>query len=69
MTKQTGKFLEPKILRDRFSRLSAMKYFLGTDETPPASEQPFKAATKLKRELPTDIEMEIVTTLTTFIFS
>ena len=37
-----------------------MKIFLGVDETLPLSERPFKAATKLKGELPTDIEMESI---------
>ena len=35
-----------------------MKNFLGVDNTPPSLERSFKAATKLKGELPTDIEME-----------
>ena len=35
-----------------------MKIFLGIDKTPPAIERSFKVAIKLKRELPTDIEME-----------
>ena len=35
-----------------------MKRFLGIDETPPVSERSFKAATKLKCELPVDIKME-----------
>ena len=33
-----------------------MKSFLGVDKTPPSLERSFKAATKLKGELPTDIE-------------
>ena len=37
-----------------------MKSVLGLDETPPALERFFEAATKLKRELPTDIEMESI---------
>ena len=35
-----------------------MKSVLSLDETPSALERSFKAATKLRRELPTDIEME-----------
>ena len=35
-----------------------MKSVLNLNETPSALERSFKAATKLKRELPTDIEME-----------
>ena len=37
-----------------------MKNFLGIDKTPPALEKSFKAATKLIRELPTDLEMDII---------
>ena len=37
-----------------------MKNFLGVDNTPPSLERSFKAATKLKGELPTDIEMESI---------
>ena len=35
-----------------------MKNFLGVDKTPLALERSFKAATKFKRELSTDLEME-----------
>ena len=37
-----------------------MKNFLGVDKTPPALERSFKDATKLKGELPTDLEMESI---------
>ena len=37
-----------------------MKNFLGIDKTPPALEKSFKSATKLIRELPTDLEMETI---------
>ena len=37
-----------------------MKSVLNLNETPTALERSFKAATKLKRELPTDIEMESI---------
>ena len=60
LTKQTGEFLAAKTLRDRFGRVNAMKNFLGIVEAPPALERSFKAATKLRRELPTDIEMESI---------
>ena len=36
-----------------------MKRFLGIDETQPVLERSFKVATKHKRELPIDIEMDI----------
>ena len=35
-----------------------MKNFLGIDKTPPALQRSLNAATKLSRELPTDLEME-----------
>ena len=38
-----------------------MKSVLSPDETPSALERSFKAATKLSRELPTDLEMESIT--------
>ena len=60
LTKQTGEFVSPKTLRDRFGGVNTMKNFLGIDETPPALEKSFKAATKLSRELPTDIEMKSI---------
>ena len=37
-----------------------MKNLLDIEETPPALEQSFKAATKLKRQLSTDLEMQTV---------
>ena len=58
--KQTIKFLVPKALRYKFGGLFAMKNFMGIEKTPPAFEQSFKAAIKLKRELPVKIERESV---------
>ena len=60
LTKQTGKFFTPKTLRDRFGGVNTMKNFLGVDKTPPLLERSFKAATRLKGELPTDLEMESI---------
>ena len=45
-------------MRDRSGGVNRMKIFLGIDKTLPAIERSFKVAIKLKRELPTDIEME-----------
>ena len=45
-----------KNIRDRLGGLYAMNVFLGIEETPPALERSFKAATKLKCALKTDIE-------------
>ena len=60
LTKQTGKFLAPKTLRGRFGGVNTMKNFVGIDKTSLALERSFKAATKLSRELPTDLEMESI---------
>ena len=58
LTKQTGNFFAPKTLRDRFGGVNTMKNFLGVAKTSPSLEKSLKAATRLSRELPTDIEME-----------
>ena len=58
LTKQTGELFAPKTLRHRFGGVNTMKNFLGFDKTPPALERTFKAATKLKAALPTDLDME-----------
>ena len=55
LTKQAGRFLEVKLLKDRLRGLSAMNSFPGIDETPPALEKSFKATTKRSRELLTNI--------------
>ena len=59
LTKQAGEFFAPKTLKDRFGGLNTMKNSLGIDKTPPALERSFKAATKLRRELPTDLEWKV----------
>ena len=58
LTKQTGEFFAPKTLRDRFGGINTIKIYLGVDKTPPSLGRSLKAATKLSRELPTDLEME-----------
>ena len=63
--KRTGKFLAAKTLRETFGRLNIMKSILSLDETPSALERSVKAATKLKAELPTDLEY---TTEYSFVF-
>ena len=60
LTKQTGEIFAPKTLKDRLVGVNTMKKFLGVDKTPPALERSFKAATRLKGELPTDLEMESI---------
>ena len=60
LTKQTGEFFATKTLRDKLGRLNAMKIFLGIDKTSPLLERSLKAATKLKAELPTDLQMESI---------
>ena len=60
LTKHTREFLAPKTLTNRFGGLYLMKHFLGIDEILTLLEQSFKAATKLKGELPIDTELEKV---------
>ena len=58
--KRTGEFLATKTLREKFGGLNAMKNVLSLDEAPSTLEISFKAATKLRRELTKDIEMESI---------
>ena len=58
--KRTGEFLSAKTLREKFGGLNIMKSVLSLDETPSALERSIKAATKLKSELPTDLQMESI---------
>ena len=58
--KRTGEFLAAGTIRDRFGGLNIIKKVLGLDETPPALERSFKAATTCKRELPRDIGIESI---------
>ena len=58
--KRTGEFLSAKTLREKFGGLNIMKSVLSLDETPSALERSVKAATKLSRGLPTDVEMESI---------
>ena len=60
LIKQTGEFSVPKSLRDRLGGVNTIKIFLGVDKTRPALERSVKAASKFKRELPTDLEMESI---------
>ena len=57
---RTSEFLAAKTLREKFGGLNVMKSLLSIDETPSALERSFRAATKLRRELPTDMEMESI---------
>ena len=56
----TGEFLAAKIQREKFGGLNIMKSVLSLDESPFALERSLKVATKLKGELPTDLEMESI---------
>ena len=56
--KRTGEFLAAKTLIEKFGGINIMKSVLSLDKAPSALERSFKAVTKLRRELPTDIEME-----------
>ena len=60
LIKQAGEFSAPKSLRDRLGGVNTIKIFLGVDKTHPALERSVKAASKFKRELPTDLEMESI---------
>ena len=58
--KRTGEFLAARTLRENLGGLNVMKSVFSLDETPSALKSSFKAATKLRRELPTEIEMESI---------
>ena len=58
--KRTGEVLAPKTLREKFGGLNIMKSVLSLDKTPSALERSLKAATKLRRELPTDLQIESI---------
>ena len=58
--KRTGEFLAAKTLREKLGGLNIMKSVLSLDETPSGLERSFRASTKLRRELPTDIQMESI---------
>ena len=58
--KRTGEFLAANTLREKFVGSNIMKSVLSLDETTSALERSFKVTTKLRRELPTDIEMESI---------
>ena len=58
--KRTGEFLAAKTLREKFGELNIMKSVLSLDETSSGLERSFQAAIKLRRELPTDIDMESI---------
>ena len=58
--KRTGEFLSARTLREKFGGINIMKSVLSLDETSSALERFGKAATKLRRDLPTDLEMESI---------
>ena len=58
--KRTGEVLATKTLREKFGGLNIMKSVLSLDKTPSALERSLKAATKLRRELPTDLQIESI---------
>ena len=60
LTKQTSEFFTPKTLKDRFGGVNGMKNFLDIDKMPPVLERSVKTASKLKSELPTDLQMESI---------
>ena len=58
--KRTGEFLAAKTLREKFGGLNIIKSVLSLDKTPPLLERLISAASKLKAELPTDLQMESI---------
>ena len=58
--KRTGEFLAAKTLREKFRGLNIIKSVLSLDKTPPSLERLISAASKLKAELPTDLQMESI---------
>ena len=58
--KCTGELLAAKTLREKFGGLNILKSVLSLDQTPPSLEISINAATKLKAELPTDLQMESI---------
>ena len=58
--KRTGEFLAAKTLREKFGGLNIIKSVLSLDKTPPSLERLISAASKLKAELPTDLQMESI---------
>ena len=58
--KQTGQFLVPKALTEKFGGLNIMKSILNLDKAPLSMGRSISAASKLKTELPTDLQMETI---------
>ena len=58
--KHAGEGLAAQALREKFGGLNIMESVLSVDETPTALERSVKTATKLKSELPTDLQMESI---------
>ena len=59
-SKRTGEFLAAKTLREKFGGLNIIKSVLSLDKTPPSLERLISVASKLKAELPTDLQMESI---------
>ena len=53
--KETGEFLAPNLLKEKFGGLNIIKSVLSLDQTPSVLERSISAATKLRSELPTDL--------------
>ena len=58
--KCTGEILAPNTLRKTFIGLITMKSVLSLDEIPPWLGRSISAASKLKSELPTDLQLESI---------
>ena len=55
-----GEILAAKTLREKFGGLNIMKSVLSLDQTPLSLERLINATSKLKAELPTDLQMESI---------
>ena len=60
INKRIGELLAAKTLREKFGGSNIVKRVLSLEETPSALERSFKVAIKLRRELPTNIEMKSI---------
>ena len=58
--KHTSEFLVVKTLREKFGRLYSMRSVLSLEKVPPLLERSISAATRLKSELSTDLQMESI---------
>ena len=56
----TSEFLAPKTFRKKFGGVNTMKSVLSLDQTLPSIERLISATTRIKAELPTDLQIESI---------